>query len=345
MQSDHQRNGYAFEYALIKGFEKLAKNNGFEVEIEEDSSLKIKKENYEELKISKNQNYLKLFKEIDLSASPESLKIFEELEPILVHPEKFKNKMKIRSNSDITGIEESVSDLDLIFGKNKVKIPISAKNNNDSIKHRRLPNTSNLGEDWAGVKWEDQEKVLQKIEETIKTIPKDEEGKYKGFPTWTFCGEKIKSEMYLFIMECLVKYFESIANNPPAVGSFFKKLTCNEGYYTIERNPVYGNGIIKCFNIDSKLNKKFCADSKHIKMPKIEIPKRIKCVSMDANSVSTCYILFDNDAIISLRIHNKDRKALVSSLAFDTKIHLNQAFILLNRNGEDDEHQKYMEKT
>lgn len=274
------QNGYAFEFAIATAFDEalgcgIVRNSALEgAEKSHDSigwqlQTKFKKSatNIADFLI-RNDNRLETARDISLQASN-------------------------------TGRKGDVRDIVIDCGTEEVGI--SAKHRHYAIKHPRLSNTIDFGEQWG------KHPVSEGYWHSIKPIFDDlseRAGKKQAF-------KQIRNKDKTVYLPVLVAFEDELKRLCDDHG---KQFIANFFQYLIGRNDFYkvicdrNESVIQSININGTL--KWGA--------KLSIPNRIESIERKRNNFTTLIVTFEGGWQISFRIHSASTR-VESSLKFDIK--------------------------
>ena len=134
--SNHVRNGLAFEYAIIQEYVSYFKEHGMLYKINEDKAYADAKSKYESCKKKGGDLAVEGFH----LAAKSSVELLVAIEPGLCAPTSDNDFILITRMPDVRGEEGDVRDIVFERKAHNWQCGISAKNNNNFIKHPRLSN-------------------------------------------------------------------------------------------------------------------------------------------------------------------------------------------------------------
>lgn len=310
-QSGNQvKSGKAFEYALAQEYYHYLSSQGINVELIEDRAYKIAEGYYDTFSDTEKELY-------DLSARA-SIPTLLKLEPGLSVQESEADKLLIHLSSDSDGETGDVRDV--IFSRPNIgwETGISAKNNNDAVKHSRLSMSIDFGKKWIG------HKVSDKYWDSIRPIF-DYLSKLKsGNVLWSDLGISKFKDIYVPLLKAFIeelKYIDSRHSEIPQ--KLVQYLIGEKPFYKIIKDDTDNVIIVKAFNIDRGLNQSVGGVRPMFRTKEISMPSRIveldfKKTGEEVND-NTIDLIMDNGWEISFRIHNA-RSRVEPSLKFDIRL-------------------------
>lgn len=157
-------NGKAFEYSIAMQYFNYLHDLGLNVCLIENKAYATAYKSYNEVsEEEKNKFNQAAFNTIDTLIK---------IEPGLITQKNENDTLNISINTDQSGENGDVRDIIFQRKESKWEIGISAKNNNDAVKHSRLSNSADFGLSWFGVPcskdyWAEIQPVFNYIEECI----------------------------------------------------------------------------------------------------------------------------------------------------------------------------------
>ena len=298
------KNGKAFEYAILNQYVSKFKKDGITVVVTEDDVFYNNQKCYEEMSDSDKKRFdAAAIATIDTLQKLEAgLNIKDADDPLLV-----------RMATDSEGKNGDVRDV--IFERDKAKwsIGISAKNNNDAVKHNRLSKVKDFGLSWIGYPCSDE--YWAAITPIFDELEKASKNKVK----WSELENKFDN-YYVPVLEAFRKELLRISNeNPDAPGLLITYLLGKYPFYKVIKEDKYNTVVIRAFNIGGKLNASVNGIKPKYKTPKVKLPTRIVEFDFKKRSKTTLMMILDGGWEVSFRMHSGDGSA-VPSLKFDIQL-------------------------
>ena len=296
--------GKAFEYACLKAlYEALTYNQ--DVIIENASSVNIARKFYQNMNDDDAQK-------MDLAAQA-AVRVIVRLEPQLGNPQ---NNVPLYLNiqGDARGKAGDVRDVLCIRRQNEWEIGFSCKRNHFAVKHSRLSNIIDFGEQWFSKPCSAQYfSDIAPIFIELKSLKAAHE-------LWRNIDDKAQ-RFYVPLLDAFIDELRRLDASfpgeiPPALIKYL--LGRNDFYKVIEKDSNRTTEI-QVFNLSGSLNRSAGGVHPQTRISQIRLPNRIFDISYKQNSDNTVIITCDNGWAISLRIHNASSK-VEASLKFDVNL-------------------------
>lgn len=295
--------GKAFEYACLTVFENKLKeiNEDRLVLIEENAPYKTAKSFYEELCDEEQK--------LNLAAAKTAVNLILPLEPKL----EYGNEILILSlNADNAGETGDVRDLLCLKTAESWEIGFSCKHNHEALKHPRLTKDADFGTTWIGKPCSDNFK--SKIA-AIRTQLPEEKTRAK---LWKNIDNKFDN-YYVPILEAFKEEIERLCSeDPDTCAELLKYFFGCKDFYKIISLEKDKQTKIEGFNMYGTMNKHEGPHKPITKVRQLKLPTRL--LNIDIVRKTTLLVAFDKGWTISMRLHNKDEKATITSLAWDVKL-------------------------
>lgn len=292
--------GKAFEYACLVAFEERLKSSGMkEVIIEPSKQLNTAKIAYYGLDFKAKEKY-------DLAAKT-AVKLIFPLEPNL---ENCTGEIVLALSSDAKGKTGDVRDLVCIRSAENWEIGISCKHNHEALKHPRITQSCDFGTDWVGYK------CSRDFLGEMKTILKPLDGTKK----WKDIEDKI-NQFYVPILRNYVKEIISLcrehSDTPQKMLEYF--FGTNDFYKVISQEKNRQTKVMG-FNMHGTMNKTSGKVKPIYSVRKLHMPTRLIEARLKESNKTSIILTFDGGWEITMRLHNKDKVATITSLAWDVKL-------------------------
>ncbi len=296
--------GKAYEYACILAVKDIVSPYR-NVEIENNESLVIAKERYQR-EISTQDR-----REMLLSAKSGIIAIIE-MEPRII--EDGRDVLSISLQSDNVATQKGdIRDVLIIRRSIKWEIGISVKHNHAALKHSRLSQHVDFGQEW--MKNPCSKRYFAEIKPIFDKLYKlKEQGK-----AWRELSRK-EDCVYVPILQAFSRELLSLNKSKNITENLVKHLIGSNGkdYYKLIHNNNHTTTIMP-FNIFGTLNKSANKSDPKIRIPKIKRPTRIIELAFKERSKTTLILTMNNGWSISFRIHNASTK-VEPSLKFDIQL-------------------------
>lgn len=312
-KSSNTINGKAFEFACLMAISEKLHNEGKTVTINKNAPYNTAKKAYESLSLEQQERYH--------IASVTAVKTIGGLEPCLIYGD---GNLLLEISSDAIAIGADGDVRDLVCIRSKMKggkwdIGLSCKHNHQALKHPRITEKKDFGTDWLGVACS--QDFINEISPVIEPlIIMGNDG-----TLWREISNKMDL-FYVPILQAYINEIERMCKNDSTIPAkllsyFFGK----NDFYKVIMNESSNTTVVEGFNMHGTLNKKCGNVSPTTKVNKITLPKRLiearfKETKDGAKSKTTIILTFDGGWAVSLRLHNKDKVAKPTSLAWDVNL-------------------------
>lgn len=302
MSEKSNNQGRAYEYICLLSLQS-AISNIRTVEIEKNSSYYAALTAWEKLTESEQTLYT-------LSAESTIDTIFA-LEPNIV--ETGDDVLTLYIQSDKHGEEADVRDIIIKRKDITWEIGLSIKHNHTAVKHSRLAENLDFGEKWYGVKcsddyWAEVKDVFDFLDTErkkgtrFKDLPDKKETVYVPLLKAFMREISMQTESHTEIPKRLVEYLLSKYD-------FYKVISIDTKRITT----------IQSFNMFNTLNLPSKVKEPSIKVPVINLPKKLLHIGLKPKSKTTAIMCFDHGWQFSFRLHNAE-DVVTPSLKFDIQI-------------------------
>ena len=296
--------GKAYEYACILAIKEIVSQYR-SIEVENNESLAIAKGRYQKEITAQDR------REMLLSAKSGMMAIIE-MEPRII--EDGKDVLSISLQPDNVATQKGdIRDVLIIRRSIKWEIGISVKHNHAALKHSRLSQHVDFGQEWMGSACS--KRYFAEIKPVFDKLCKlKEQGK-----TWHELSRK-EDCVYVPILNAFSKELLSLNKSKDVTANLVKYLIGSNGkdYYKLIHNNNHTTTVMP-FNILGTLNKSASKSFPKIKVPKIKLPTRIIELAFKEKSKTTLILTMNNGWSISFRIHNASTK-VEPSLKFDIQL-------------------------
>lgn len=302
--ADQTIMGKAFEYACLKTiFEELKLNQ--EVVIDENSAVLIAKNFYSESESSEVEK-------MNLAAKA-AVKVIVRLEPQLQNPNK-NTPLFLSLQQDARGMAGDVRDVLCIRKQNEWEIGLSCKHNHFAVKHSRLSNTIDFGEQWFS------KPCSQQYFDEIAPLFAELRQLKKEKALWRDIDKK-DERFYMPLLNAFVDELRRLDKKYPneIPAALITYLLGRNDFYKVIANDANKTTQIQAYNIFGTLNRNSGNIKAETRIPQIKVPNIIFDVRYKPESKNTINITCDRGWAVSLRIHNASSK-VEPSLKFDVNL-------------------------
>lgn len=290
--------GKAFEYACLISFYRAIRGCGKYVEIEGSPQFRTAEDAFHKLDDETQSIYIQ--------AAETAVKLIFPLEPMIVNGG---GTMLLSLNADVSGVEGDVRDLLCIRMLEGWEIGVSCKHQHEALKHPRITKDCDFGSDWVG------EPCSEEFINTLNYILKPLDGTKK----WNEFEDK-QGDFYEPILDAFESELEKLCKISGVPEKLLAYFFGTEDFYkiiskdSVKQTKIYG------FNMNGTMNQAAGKVKPIYKVARLTLPKRLIEVRRKENSKTTIILVFDHGWTVSMRLHNKDRVAKPTSLAWDVNL-------------------------
>lgn len=309
MPGTQTANGKAFEYAcLLALYDSLQVNE--EITIEDSPQLNTARNLYHN-KSGENKNKL-------LLAASAAARIIIRLEPQLQYPQK-NTPLFLSIQADARGIAGDVRDVLCVRRQNQWQIGLSCKHNHHAVKHSRLSDKINFGNEWLGISCSQQyfSEIVPLFGEL--RFMRDKAKANNEVALWSNIPDKA-NRYYKPVLQSFLDELKRLSeNNPEVPGAMIRYLIGRYDFYKIITNDRQGTTRVEAMNIAGTLNKSSGQHTSIVNVPRLRLPTQFYHMGFKRGSNNTVEITCDEGWTISMRIHNASSK-IEPSLKFDVNL-------------------------
>ena len=295
--------GKAFEYALLIEINEILGTHQT-ITIREDDCFNIAENCYGQFDEMEKSNYKK--------AVIAAIEHLLDLEPRLENPLDSNDLLELQIVPDSQGIQGDVRDILVIRSRQQWEIGLSAKNHHRAVKHSRLSDSIDFGNDWL------ENDCSEIYFNSIRPIFSELRNLRTNGELWRNLEDK-HARFYIPILNAFKTELLRLDSENPTIipGKLLKYLIGNKDFYKI----IKGNNIteIQGFNLNGTLNKSINAFRPRVRVSKLRLPTRIIELVYKPNSTDTLILTCDEGWQISFRIHNASSR-VEPSLKFDINL-------------------------
>ena len=296
--------GKAYEYACLNAiFNQLS---GIQhIVIENNRAVETAKDFYETTSEA-------IVSKMDLAAEA-AARVIMRLEPQLQHPNN--NEPLILSiQEDARGIAGDVRDVLCIRRQNEWEIGLSCKHNHSAVKHSRLSNTINFGQQWFG------KPCSQMYFEEISPIFLELCELQAQGVLWKNVEHK-DDRFYVPLLNAFISELRRLdRDNPNEIPkNLLMYLLGRNDYYKVISKDSEKLTQIQAYNIYGTLNRNSENIRPQTRVHQLTLPERFFEINYKPRSKTTINISCNNGWAVSLRIHSASTK-VEPSLKFDINL-------------------------
>lgn len=303
-KGSHTTNGKAFEYACLQSLLMHAKALDKDASIEANKAYKTAEKSFSSVSDSS--------KEEMMVAANTAIRLLVPLEPKLMGGSG-SLLLAIAADASAIGINGDVRDVLCIRSEDDTQwnIGLSCKHNHEGLRHPRITEGKDFGSDWIGIPCS-REFMDEITPITNSLIENGENG---------ILWRQIENKWERYYMPILSAYLEEIQRMcskdvtvPEKLLSYF--FGAHDFYKVIMKHNARTT-TVEGFNMHGTLNVA-CGKTKAMtKVPIIKMPTRLLDAAFKVGTKTTIILTFDGGWSISMRLHNKDKVAKPTSLAWE----------------------------
>lgn len=299
-------NGKAFEYACLRSLLAHAKALDKDVSIEASKAFTTAEKAFSAVDDNAKSEMM--------AAANAAVKLIVPLEPKLMDGSGTL-LLTIAADAAAIGVDGDVRDVLCVRADDEEwAIGISCKHNHEGLRHPRITEGKDFGADWIGVHCS--REFMNEITPIINSLI--ENGKNEIL--WSQIDQKW-DRYYVPILTAYLKEIRRMCNEnstvPEKLLSYF--FGANDFYKVIMKSGSRTT-TVEGFNMHGTLNAA-CGKTKAMtKVSVIKMPTRLLDAAFKAGTKTTIILTFDGGWSISMRLHNKDKVAKPTSLAWEVNL-------------------------
>ena len=298
-------NGKAFEYACLKALRNKLAELGKDISIDTSKGFKKAEEFYQR---QKDAEKIKLDR-----AAKTAVKMLLPLEPKIEHGNGIL-MLGINGDNAAIGVDGDVRDVLCIRYSDEWEIGLSCKHNHEALKHPRITEQKDFGSDWIGYRCS--REFIDEISLVVdRLIEYGNEGRQ-----WSQIENK-QDDYYVPILRAYLKEIQRMCENhndaPTKLLSYFFG---SRDFYKVITKESSKITEIEGFNMNGTLGAAAGRVKPITKIAALKMPTRLIEARFKENSKTTIILTFDGGWSITMRLHNKDRVARPTSLAWDVQL-------------------------
>lgn len=302
------QTGKAFEYACAYALYSEYKADT-KVTLVNSPQMTTAKNAYRCLQESEKRRYVQ--------GAEAAVRIIGRLEPQL---SKISTPMAISLQADRKGAEGDVRDVLCVRGS-EWEIGLSCKHNYDTVKHSRLSDLIDFGEEWFGKKCSDT--YFQEVKSVFTPLRKirDDAVAQKKEVRWDDVYSDKESECYIPILDAFMKELKRLdAEYPNEIpGQLIRYLIGKNDFYKVIMNDRKCYTKIESVNINGSLNRSDGKRKALLDVPLMKLPTKFYEIGYKDNLKTTIVIVCDKGWNVSMRIHTASSQ-VQPSLKFDVQL-------------------------
>ena len=302
-------NGKAFEYACLLALYDMLRTTE-DVTIEDSPQMRTAKGLYEAMT---GDNQIEL-----LRAANAAARVIIRLEPQLQYPQN-NIPLYLSIQKDVQGIAGDVRDVLCIRRQNQWQIGLSCKHNHHAVKHSRLSDTIDFGNEWFGIPCSRQYfAAVVPLFTELRNL-RDEAIANGTKALWSDINDKAEHYYVPVLQAFLDELARLAAANPGIPGALVNYLVGRYDFYKVITDDRHKTTRVEAINIAGTLNRPSGKIHSIVDIPCLHLPTRFYHMGFKPNSDNTIEVVCDEGWTISMRIHSASSN-IEPSLKFDVNL-------------------------
>lgn len=298
-------NGKAFEYACLTAIKEKLHTEGKDVNLNDTPAMRTAEGAYESLSEEKKRKYM--------DAATMAANMLFPLEPYILNGNGT-IMLSIAADAAAIGPEGDVRDVLMLRITDDWQIGISCKHNHEALKHPRITEAKDFGRDWVG--YPCSAEFLDAM--TIAIDPLIRFGR-DGIK-WADLDDKFDT-YYVPILQAYLDEIERMCHEhrdvPEKLLSYFFG---SHDFYKVIMKESKQTTTIEGFNMHGTLNQNCNGVRAVTRVSRLHMPTRLIEARFKEGTKTTIILTFDHGWSIKMRLHNKDKVAKPTSLAWDVTL-------------------------
>lgn len=305
MSASNTVNGKAFEFACLLVIRRQALAAGKEVVLN-DAADQFRTA-YNALKSLDPKT-----KERYMLAAKSGVKTIVGLEPRLLSGD---STLYLEIAADSAGANGDVRDVVCVRAHDydgRWEIGLSCKHNHAALKHPRITEDMDFGTDWIGTRCSTE--FFATMRQILQPLGKAGANRVE----WSQIEDKFPA-YYIPILEAYLNEIKRMcAADPGTPKKLLEYFFGRNDFYKVIMDEGRKTTQVEGFNMSGTLNRNYKQIRPVTSVPRITYPTRL--IEAVRKSDTTINLTFDGGWAVSMRLHNKDRIAKPTSLAWDVNL-------------------------
>lgn len=227
--------------------------------------------------------------------------------------------LELSLQPDTKGIEGDVRDVLIIRRSIAWEIGISVKHNHSAVKHSRLSNTIDFGNEWFGVPSSGE--YFQKVTPVFERLSRLKSAGVR----WSDVEDKVVGVYVPLLKAFMDELYLLDANNPGVIPArLLEYLLGRKDFYKIISNDSGRFTMLQCFNLHGTLNTPSNSAQPSLRVRGVDMPTKIyflgfKEMQSGEQSQTTIQLVMDSNWAVTFRIHSAST-IVEPSLKFDIQL-------------------------
>ena len=305
MAANNTVNGKAFEFACLNAVREKLQALGKDVHTEVSPAYNTTLASFEKLE-PEQQEKLNM-------AARTAIKLLFPLEPKLEHGN---GALLLSVNADAAAIGEEgdVRDVLCIRHADGWSIGMSCKHNHEALKHPRVTEDKNFGRDWIG--YPCSAEFIRDMTPIIEPL--------KELGDNGVLWRNVENKQEVYYVPILEAYKNEIvrlcAEHEDAPQKFLSYFFGSRDFYKVITKESNETTTIEGFNMNGTLGTACGRIRPMTRVSVLHMPTRLIEARFKEGSQTTIILTFDGGWTVSMRLHNKDKIAKPTSLAWDVQL-------------------------
>lgn len=302
-------NGKAFEYACVLALYH-ALQAGEDITVEDSPQMRTARDLY---------NHMPDERRAELSrAANAAARVILRLEPQLQYPQN-NIPLYLSLQTDAQGSAGDVRDVLCIRRQNHWQIGLSCKHNHHAVKHSRLSDTIDFGNEWFGIPCSTQ--YFSEVVPLFGTLRHIQEEAKRNHTTALWADIPDKAERYYKpVLQAFLDELARLAKDHREIpGAMVQYLIGRYDFYKVITDDRHKTTRIEAINIAGTLNRPSGHQNSIVDVPRLRLPTRFYHMGFKPGPDNTIEVVCDEGWTISMRIHNASSR-IEPSLKFDVNL-------------------------
>lgn len=302
-------NGKAFEYACLLALYNALRGNE-DVTVEDSPQMNTAKVLFNGMSDTSKKELVQ--------AANAAARVIIRLEPQLQFPQN-NIPLYLSIQADAQGMAGDVRDVLCIRRQNRWQIGLSCKHNHHAVKHSRLSDTIDFGEEWFGTPCS-QQYFSEVVPLFCELRRMRDETREQGTPAlWADIPNKA-DKYYKPVLQSFLDELERLSNADPNIpGKMIQYLIGRYDFYKVITDDRHQTTRVEAINIGGTLNRPSGQNHSIVDIPRLRLPTRFYHMGFKPGSENTVEVVCDEGWAISMRIHNASSR-VEPSLKFDVNL-------------------------
>lgn len=304
--------GKAFEYACVQALYEKYKDVQ-DIEIDDTPQMKTAQGCFENA-VEKQQDLM--------DAARAAVRVIDRLEPRLKYADS-DLPLVLSVQTDAAGIAGDVRDVLCIRKSHRWEVGLSCKHNHHAVKHSRLSDTIDFGNDWFGYSCSDKyfSEVVPKF---TKLRQMRDDSKSAGNPMlWSDIEDKA-GDYYQPILQSFIDELWRLSQAHFDVPErLIRYLIGRFDFYKVITDDAHRTTRVEAINVTGTLNESSEGHKSITTVSLLKVPTKFYHIDFKetkgVKSQNTIHVVCDNGWEISMRLHNASSK-VEPSLKFDVQL-------------------------